>query len=73
MNTIYDIQQLLKRFGTIIYTGNRIGDFDLMEMEMDDLAQMEFIEKSAYIQAKMILRKEKARLQQKQKEGRKLI
>jgi uncharacterized protein YqgQ len=59
MKTIYDIQQLLKKYGTFIYTGDRIGDLNLMEMEIDELYQMKFIEITDYQMAKLLLRREK--------------
>lgn len=59
MNTIYDVQQLLKKFGTFIYTGDRFGDLELMEMEINDLYKMEFITLEVYQLAKLLLRKEK--------------
>lgn len=62
MKTIYDIQQLLKRYGTFIYTGDRIGDLNLMEMEVDELYQMKFIEIKEYQMAKLLLKREKNRL-----------
>ena len=61
MKTIYDIQQLLKRYGTFIYTGDRIGDLNLMEMEVDELYQMKFIEIKEYQMAKLLLKREKNR------------
>lgn len=62
MNSIYDLQQLLKRYGTFIYTGDRIGDMELIEMEIDELYRMQFIEIKDYQTAKLLLRKEKNRL-----------
>ncbi|WP_087971677.1 YqgQ family protein [Oceanobacillus rekensis] len=62
MKTIYDIQQLLKRYGTFIYTGDRIGDFNLMEIEIDELYQMRFIEVKEYQMAKLLLKREINRL-----------
>ncbi|AXI09462.1 DUF910 domain-containing protein [Oceanobacillus zhaokaii] len=62
MKNVYDVQQILKKFGTFIYSGDRIGDLELMEMEIGDLYKMQFIEKDHYLQAKLILRKEKNRL-----------
>ncbi|WP_085991903.1 YqgQ family protein [Oceanobacillus senegalensis] len=62
MKTVYDVQQLLKRFHTFIYTGDRVGDLELMEMEVDDLYQFQFISNDDYKHAKLILRKEKTRL-----------
>lgn len=57
MKTVFDVQQLLKRFHTFIYTGDRIGDLELMEMEVVDLHKLEFISNEDYIQARLILKK----------------
>ncbi|HLT56310.1 MAG TPA: YqgQ family protein [Bacillota bacterium] len=62
METFYDVQQLLKKFGTIIYTKDRLGDIELMDMEVDELYQFQLISRSDYMQAKLILRKEKRKL-----------
>ncbi|MFC4022793.1 YqgQ family protein [Oceanobacillus longus] len=62
MNSIYDIQQLLKRYGTFIYTGDRLGDLNLMEMEIDELYQMKFIKIQEYQVAKLLLVREKNRI-----------
>ena len=32
LQTIYDIQQLLKKYGIYVYTGERYGDIVLLEM-----------------------------------------
>ncbi len=58
MESIYDIQQLLKKYGTFIYTGNRIGDLEIMAMELDELYKLQFIRNDDYLQAKLLLRKE---------------
>lgn len=58
MKTIYDIQQFLKRFGTIIYIGDRIGDLELMEAELKDIYQAQLIEPREYQSALLILRQE---------------
>lgn len=62
METFYDVQQLLKKFGTIIYTKDRLGDIELMDMEVDELYQFQLISRSDYMQAKLILRKGKRKL-----------
>lgn len=62
MKTVYDVQQLLKKFGTFIYTADRVGDLELMEMDLDELYQMEFIQADLFSVAKLILRKEKRQL-----------
>ncbi|MDR7237191.1 MULTISPECIES: YqgQ family protein [Neobacillus] len=58
MKTIYDIQQFLKSFGTIIYIGDRVADLELMEMELKDLYQSQLIEPREFQTALLILRHE---------------
>lgn len=52
------VQSILKRFGIIIYTGNRIDDIILMEMELNDLYEWKLIPDEEYLKAKAILTKE---------------
>lgn len=59
METVYDIQQLLKQFGIVIYTGNRLADLDFMEEEIRELYECGLIEKSEFTTATLILRNEK--------------
>lgn len=56
MKTIYDIQQFLKKFGTIIYIGDRVADLELMEAELKELYQTNLIETRDYQTALLILR-----------------
>ncbi|WP_144547679.1 YqgQ family protein [Bacillus sp. X1(2014)] len=58
MKTIYDIQQFLKRFGTLIYIGDRVADLELMEMELKELYQSQLIEPREFQTALLILRHE---------------
>lgn len=62
MKTVYDVQQLLKRFGTIIYIGDRLAELSLMEAEIKELYQIQCIRAEEYQQALIILRKESAKL-----------
>jgi uncharacterized protein YqgQ len=62
MKTIYEVQKILMRFGAVIYTGNRIGDLELMETELEELFQHQFINNDEYTQAKLLLKKEITRL-----------
>lgn len=62
MKTMYDVQQLLKRFGTFIYTGDRIGDLELIEFEINELYQSQFIHTTEFNMCKLIIKKEKTRL-----------
>ncbi|GIN60474.1 hypothetical protein J27TS8_04670 [Robertmurraya siralis] len=58
MKSIYDIQQFLKRFGTIIYVGDRIATLELMEEELKDLYQSQLIETKEFQSALLLLRHE---------------
>ncbi|WP_102345594.1 YqgQ family protein [Bacillus sp. Marseille-P3661] len=58
MRSIYDIQQLLKRFGTFIYVGDRIADLQLMEDEVRELFKSQFLDIKDYQMALLILRQE---------------
>ena len=57
-STIYDIRQYLKRFGTIIYVGDRIADLQLMEMEIQELYKSQLIDTRDYQTAILLLRQE---------------
>lgn len=69
MKTVYEIQQYLKKFGTIIYIGDRVADLELMESELKELYQSQLIDPKDYASAKLILRHEiqflKEKLQKK--------
>ncbi|MEK5325031.1 YqgQ family protein [Aeribacillus sp. FSL M8-0254] len=58
MKTIYDIQQLLKRFGTIIYIGDRVADLELMEEEVKQLFESQLIDAKEFEMAMLLLRRE---------------
>ncbi|MGT2828425.1 YqgQ family protein [Streptococcus hillyeri] len=58
MKTLYDVQQLLKRFGIIVYLGKRLYDIELMKIELEGLYQNGLLEKEDYILAELILRRE---------------
>jgi len=48
MESMYDVRQLLKRYGVFVYTGNRIGDIELMEGEIKDLYHFHMIDIHTY-------------------------
>jgi uncharacterized protein YqgQ len=58
MKTIYDIQQFLKRYGTIIYVGSRLADLELMEEELKDLYQSQLMDTKEFQNALFLLRHE---------------
>ncbi|GAE33465.1 YqgQ family protein [Halalkalibacter akibai] len=62
MKTMYDIGQLLKKHGTIVYTRDRSVDLILMEDELRELYEMKLIDVTEYQQGLLILRSEKSKL-----------
>jgi uncharacterized protein YqgQ len=58
MNSIYDVQQLLKRFGSFIYIGDRLADLQLMEAELKELYHSQLIDRQDYQMAVLLLRHE---------------
>ncbi|APH04389.1 YqgQ family protein [Bacillus weihaiensis] len=56
MKTVYDVQQLLKKYGIFIYIGDRIADLELMEEEVRQLFESQLIEPKDYQMAILILR-----------------
>jgi uncharacterized protein YqgQ len=65
LKTIYDIQQLLKQYGTIIYIGDRMADLELMEEEIKQLYESKLIEAKDYQMALLLLRQEMQREREK--------
>lgn len=58
MNSLYDVMQLLKRYGTIIYTADHKADLHLMEEEIRELYRLQFITAKEFSTALLILRSE---------------
>ena len=58
IRTLYDVQQLLKRFNVFVYVGKRLWDIELMAIEVYNLYQAGVLDKDLYMQAKLVLRKE---------------
>jgi uncharacterized protein YqgQ len=63
MKTMYEVRQLLKRFGTIIYTGNATGDLELIQEEVRELYNQKMIDGNEYKTAMLIIRAELNKLQ----------
>lgn len=59
MKTMLDVRNLLKRFGIFIYTRDRKGDAELMELELSELYNKGLIDQTDYLQAKVLLHQEK--------------
>ena len=58
MKTLYDVQQLLKQFGVVVYLGKRLYDIEMMKIELEALDKSALIDKENYLIAEMILRRE---------------
>ncbi|KGR72231.1 YqgQ family protein [Streptococcus phocae subsp. phocae] len=69
MKTLYDVQQLLKRFGIFTYIGKRLYDIEMMKIELKRLYDNGLLEKDDYLHAELILRREHKL--EMEKEGRK--
>ncbi len=67
MQSIYDVMQFLKRFGTYIYTTDRLSDVLLMEDDIRELYKSQMMETQDYQMAILLLRQEMARLSDKHK------
>jgi uncharacterized protein YqgQ len=64
MKNMVEIYALLKQYGTFIYTGDRIGDLELMEDEIRELYQGGMVDAKQFQHAILLLRSEKQRLLQ---------
>jgi uncharacterized protein YqgQ len=58
MKTVYDIQQYLKKFGILIYIGDRQSDLELMETEIHELYRAQLMDIRDYQSAVLLLRHE---------------
>ncbi|MDE1691466.1 YqgQ family protein [Streptococcus suis] len=58
MKRLYDVQQLLKRFGIIVYMGNRLYDIEMMQIELNRIYQAGVLDRLEYMEAELVLRHE---------------
>ncbi|WP_179946631.1 MULTISPECIES: YqgQ family protein [Lactobacillaceae] len=65
--TLYDVQQLLKRYGTYVHLGKREWDIELMSLELRNLYDNNMIEKEVFINAQLILKSEHRKEEEKEK------
>ena len=71
MKTLYDVQQLLKRFGVFVYVGKRLWDIELMALELDHLREYDVIDKETFIKAKLVIEREHRIEEQRKKKKNK--
>lgn len=58
MKTLYDVQQLLEKYGILVHVGKRIWDIELMAIELDNIYKAGLIDQHDYLIAKLILDRE---------------
>lgn len=60
MKTLYDVQELLKKYGFINFMTNRLDAIYFMQQELTNMAEQGIFEKSdkEYLTAQLILRRE---------------
>lgn len=69
MKTLYDVQQLLKKFNILVHVGKRKWDIELMGLELDNLHLAGVISEKEYMTAKLILRHQHEIEEQKEDSG----
>ncbi|KIL48525.1 hypothetical protein KP77_23120 [Jeotgalibacillus alimentarius] len=58
LNSMHDVQLLLKRYGQYIYGPGRLATLELMEIEIKDLYDAGMIGREEYLQALLVLKGE---------------
>lgn len=58
MKTLYDVQQLLKKFDIYVYVGKRMWDIEVMTLELNNLRKAGVVDTETFIAAKLVLRRE---------------
>ena len=71
MKTLYDVQQLLKKYGILVHVGKRIWDIELMAIELDNINRAGLIDKHDYMMAKLVLNHEHEIEAKKEKDPKK--
>lgn len=67
MKSMKDIYDLLKQYGTFIYTRDRLGDVLLMEDEIRELHKAKVLNPKDFQTAMLILRQEASRIEKVEK------
>ncbi|MDO5374696.1 YqgQ family protein [Staphylococcus rostri] len=55
LETFYDVQQLLKKFGFIIYFDNKADMLEMIEQELKSLFKHQLISRDEFLQARHIV------------------
>lgn len=65
MKTLYDVQQLLMRFGNYVYFGDREVELEFMADELKEMYTSGIIDRTEWSKAMTILQMELAKLNRK--------
>ncbi|RIO20798.1 DUF910 family protein [Staphylococcus saprophyticus] len=55
INSFYDVQQLLKKFGFIIYFKDKADMYEMIEQEIKSLYDYNLISKDEYLKSRLII------------------
>lgn len=72
MRTLYDVQQLLERFGILVHLGKRLWDIELMTIELEHVYTAGLLDAKIYVKARAVLHREREyelRMQKKNHES----
>ncbi|HHU5009082.1 TPA: YqgQ family protein [Streptococcus agalactiae] len=58
MKVLFEVQNLLKKFGIYVYIGKRLYDIEVMKIELQRLYDNGLISRDDYLKAELILRRE---------------
>ncbi|MEB6238930.1 YqgQ family protein [Staphylococcus xylosus] len=61
INTFYDVQQLLKKFGFIVYFKDKADMYEMMEQEIKSLYNIGLILKDDYLNCRLIINQRKSK------------
>ncbi|EAC3993016.1 DUF910 family protein [Listeria monocytogenes] len=65
MKTVYDVAQLLRKHGIIVYLGKRQYDIEMMEYEITELFKHNILDREIFARARGILKQELIKEQRK--------
>ncbi|EGP6967903.1 YqgQ family protein [Listeria monocytogenes] len=65
MKTVYDVAQLLRKHGIIVYLGKRQYDIEMMEYEITELFKHNILDREIFARARSILNQELIKEQRK--------
>lgn len=65
MKTVYDVAQLLRKHGIIVYLGKRQYDIEMMEYEVTELFKHNILDREVFASVRSILKQELIKEQRK--------